>query len=100
MRKSHLIFLLKLAFSGLILAIVFQHTDVSQVAARLDSMDVGPLVTAVACLAFQAIAITTWRWRAVLHLIYKAVAWIHLVRMVVIGIFFNKPPIFQMSCSW
>ena len=59
MRKGSLIFLIKLAISGLILAIVFQHTDFSQVTARLDSMEIGPLVAAVACLwpALRAVTV-------------------------------------------
>lgn len=90
MRKGSLIFLIKLSISGLILTVVFQHTDFGQVTARLDSMNVGLLVAAAACLAIQAIVITAWRWSAVLRLIYQAVALTHLVQIVVIGIFFNQ----------
>ncbi len=90
MSKKHLIFLAKLAVSVSLLALALNQMDLGQVTTRLELMKGPPLVAATACLAVQAIAIVTWRWHAILRLIYKAVMWMSLARMVVIGLFFNQ----------
>ncbi len=90
MTTKHLAFLAKFAVSGLILGIVFQHTNFDQVAERLDSIRVLPLAAAFCCLFTQAIAVGTWRWYVVLRVVHKTVAWLDLSRMVFIGVFFNQ----------
>ena len=66
------------------------ETDFGNVTARLDSVRMGPLIAAMACLVVQTIAVVTWRWHVILRVIHKAVMWVNLARVVVIGYFFNQ----------
>lgn len=90
MNRKLLSFLIKLAVSGVIFAFVLKYTNVDQVAARLESIRLAPLAAAIGCLVLQAIAIGAWRWSAILGVVHRPVAIGSLVRMTIIGIFFNQ----------
>lgn len=90
MKRTHLVFVAKLAISVLILVLVFREVSIGQIAGRIDKLHVGLLIPAAGCLAIQAIIIVTWRWHAVLRILHGAVAWIQLAQMVMVGLFFSQ----------
>jgi uncharacterized protein (TIRG00374 family) len=84
------ILLIKLAITAALLWFVFQQTEITQVADRLDQMRWPPLLAAIAFLTLQAIGVTTWRWHTVVRLTHCAVPACSLLRIVTIGLFFNQ----------
>ena len=90
MSKEVILFVAKLAISACLLAYVLADIDMRQIFARVELLNVYPLIAALVCMAIQLFGIATWRWERVLKMMSKIVRRAHLVRYVAIGIFFNQ----------
>lgn len=80
----------KIGVSGLLLFLIAHEVSLDLIETRLGSANPAPLIAASICIALQALGIVTWRWHTVLGIIGWTVRWPVLLRLVLIGVFFNQ----------
>ena len=90
MRKKLLLFSAKALVTASLLTLVLRQFDLGEALDRLSELDIAPLAAAVVLLAFQSVAVLTWRWAKVLTAIDRPVPATSLLSAVVVSLFFNQ----------
>ena len=90
MLKKPLFFAAKALVTASLLYFVLRNFDLGEALGRLSELDLAPLAAAIVLLAFQSIAVQTWRWAKVLTAIDRPVPGMSLLSAVVISLFFNQ----------